>query len=83
MSLNQTDPNAFVVLSVAPNSPASDVGIRAGDRTVTVDGRSVAGEHLGGGDLTPIFKNRTADLSLVIRRGTSDIHVVLKPRELV
>ncbi|MBV8367723.1 MAG: aspartyl protease family protein [Candidatus Eremiobacteraeota bacterium] len=83
MSLNQTDPNAFVVLSVAPNSPASDVGIRAGDRIVTVDGRSVAGEHLGGGDLTPIVKNRTADLPLVIRRGTSDINVVLKPRELV
>jgi len=83
MSLNQTDPNAFVVLSVAPNSPAAQVGIQPGDRIITIDGKSVAGERLGPGDLTPILKNRTAELPLVIRRGTSDINVILKPHELV
>lgn len=82
-SLTQRDPAAFVVLSVVAGSPAAAVGIQPGDRIVTIDGRSVAGEHLGLGDLSPIMRGRTADLPLAIRRGTSDLNVVLKLRELL
>ncbi len=82
-SLTQQDPDAFVVLSVVPDSPAAAAGIRPGDRIVDIDGRSVAGEHLGIGDLRPILDKRTADLPLVIRRGTSQTRVVLHPRALL
>jgi predicted aspartyl protease len=82
-SITQQDPDGFVVLSVVADSPAAVAGIKPGDRIVMIDGKSVASEHLGVGDVRPLLKGRTAAVPLVIRRGTVDVNVMLQPRELV
>jgi hypothetical protein len=82
-SLSQQAPDAFVVLSVVTGSPADAAGVRAGDRIVEIDGKNVAAEHLGVGDVRPLLRDRTADLPLVLRRGTSRITASITPRELL
>lgn len=82
-SLSQRAPDAFVVLSVVAASPAAAAGVRAGDEIVEIDGKNVAAQHLGAGDLSALVRDRTADLPLVIRRGTDRIATVIKPRELL
>jgi hypothetical protein len=82
-SLSQQTPDAFAVLSVVADSPAAAAGVRAGDQIVEIDGKNVAAAHLGVGDVRPLLRDRTTDLPLVIRRGTSRITAVIAPRELL
>ena len=82
-SITQQNPDGFIVLSVVADSPAAAAGIKPGDRIVTIDGKSVATEHLGLGDVRALLEGRTAGVPMVIRRGTSDVNVVVQPRELV
>jgi S1-C subfamily serine protease len=46
-AMGTNEQSGFLVVEVAPNSPAEKAGIKGGDRAVTVDGRQV----LVGGDI--------------------------------
>jgi hypothetical protein len=84
LSLDQPQPGFFAVLSVAPNSPAAQAGLKAGDRILEVDGRNIAAGGLGGGDLRTIFVDtKRTEIVLVVQHGDAKEAVTLKLRQLV
>jgi len=84
LSLNQPEAGFFVVLSVAPNSPAAEAGLKAGDHIVEIAGQNIASGNLGGGDVHAFFVDlKRTELPLVYTRGDTKQAVSLKLRPLV
>jgi S1-C subfamily serine protease len=84
LSLTQPEAGFFLVLSVAPNSPAAEAGLKAGDRIVEIAGQNVASGNLGGGDIHAFFIDmKRTELPLVYVRGDAKQAVSLKLRQLV
>lgn len=82
LSLTQDVPKEFTVLAVSVGSPAEAAGVRANDKIVAMNGRSVAEQHLGLYDIHPQMLTDNA-LSLRIRRADQLIEVVIRPRKLI
>jgi hypothetical protein len=84
LSLTQPEAGYFLVLSVAPNSPAAEAGMKAGDRIVEIAGQNVAAGGLGGSDIREYFVDtKRTELPLVYQRGDAKQSVTLKLRQLV
>lgn len=80
LSLDQQTPDALIMLAVAPGSPAAEVGIKANDRIVSIDGRSIKEAGLGLFDLAaPRFSVSPFKLG-VERAGRSDV-LTIRPRD--
>ena len=78
LSLTQDDPSALIVLSVAPGSPAEAAGVKANDRIVSLDGRSVETDSLGLFDLAaPRYDKEPFTLGL--KRGSTTMTVTIRP----
>jgi len=68
LAINQTGPDAFEVLHVAPGSPAATAGLRAGDVITAVNGVAVGPGQLGLFDLASLLTG-TAPVSLTTTQG--------------
>ena len=76
-SLGLKEGEGLIVLSVQPNSPASDTGIRRGDVIEQVNGDAVNGVS----DLKDAVSPAGARPALVlVRRGDQPIYLTLSPR---
>ena len=83
LSLTQTSQDAFIVLATVPGSPADEAGLKAGDAIVAIDGRSVAGDRLGFGDIATYKDSKAPEIEFTVRRGTTTLHAALHPRALL
>ena len=72
---------AMEVVEVYAGSPASDAGIRVGDRVTAVNERSVA--DYGPGELRPIFRNDGETVELTIARDGEEFEASLVLRPIV
>jgi len=66
---------------VVPKSPSADVGIKAGDELLLIDGRGVAGADLS--DVRRILRMEGAMRHLTLRRDADTIRVALRLRRLL
>jgi len=66
---------------VVPKSPSADVGIKAGDELLLIDGRGVAGADLS--DLRKILRMEGAMRHFTLRRDADTIRVALRLRRLL
>jgi S1-C subfamily serine protease len=83
MGLNQTGPDAFVVLSTVAGGPAEQAGIHAGDRIVAFDGRNIAAEHLIPNDMH-LLQTGSKPFTLTIQAsGGQPATVTIHPRNLL
>jgi hypothetical protein len=62
----------IMVLEVAPNSPASEMGIKSGDMLVEVNSRKIEDEH----DILSASKQGQGYISFKLRRGLNRFHEV-------
>jgi hypothetical protein len=67
LSVTQKDSEKITVLAVAPNSPAAEAGIRAGDAITQVQGISVRDRGLGVFDLSPLILGKKPFVLMVMR----------------
>ena len=70
-----------VVDYVVPGSPSADVGIRAGDELLLIDGRGVVESDLS--DVRKILRVDGASHRLMLRRDADTIRVALRLRRLL
>lgn len=80
LSLYQQTPDAFVVLSVAPATPAARAGVRIGDAIIGVDGCPVSEMGLGGFDPYRFGSN---PFTLTIHRKGTMLTLLVHPRSLL
>src|SRR5213082_2984279 len=66
---------------VVPGSPSADVGIRAGDELLLIDGRGVVESDLS--DVRKILRVDGASHRLMLRRDADTIRVALRLRRLL
>jgi hypothetical protein len=83
MGLNQTDLQAFHILSIVPGSPAALAGLHAGERIVAVNGRSVASARLGLYDIQPYITGTHPYRLDVLANDGSPRSVVINPRAIL
>jgi S1-C subfamily serine protease len=83
VSLNQTDPGAFVVLSTVAGGPADLAGLHAGDRIIAIGGRNIAQAQLGFLDARPYTTgNRPFTVTTQAKDGT--LHTLaIQPRDIL
>lgn len=83
LSINQAGPDAFEILAVVANSPASEAGIAAGDRITAVNGTPVS-SGLGLGDFRPLTRG-TAPFTVTLQRSadSSPRTVTITPRDIL
>jgi hypothetical protein len=83
LSLNQTDPAAFTVLSLVPGGPATAAGLRVGDRIVAIAGRNVAAGRLGINDIRSYqYGTKAFTVTVQAADGTQKT-VSIEPRDLL
>ena len=66
---------------VVPKSPSADVGIKAGDELLLIDGRGVAEADLS--DVRKMLRVEGARHQLMLRRDADTIRVALRLRRLL
>lgn len=69
------------VLRVAPDTPASEAGMQAGDQLISIDGQSVVDLGLDG--VRALFMEFGRTLALVVQRGSETLELELSIRRLV
>jgi hypothetical protein len=83
MSLNQTGPDAFEVLSTLAGGPVDQAGVHAGDRIVAFNGRDIAAGKLIINDMHPLLTG-TKPFTLTIQPvGGTPSTVTIHPRNLL
>ena len=79
--------DTITVLSVIPNGPSSEAGVRPGDRIVKIDGRTVAGQKIGQDSMVRLMRGkRGTRVRLGVKRASLnelvDIEVTRAPIEI-
>ena len=79
--------DTITVLSVIPQGPSSEVGVRPGDRIVKIDGRVVAGQKIPQDSMVKLMRGkRGTRVELGVKRGSLDelvdIEVTRAPIEI-
>ncbi|MDQ3908319.1 MAG: PDZ domain-containing protein, partial [Acidobacteriota bacterium] len=75
------DFRSYRVERVAPNSPASDAGVRVGDLLSEIDGRAASSLTLD--EITRMFERAGRDYQLTLRRGDQTLSVKIKTRRMI
>jgi hypothetical protein len=83
LSLSQTGPAAFVVLSVVAGSPAADAGVTAGALVVALNGTSVGDAKLGVGNASPFVRGVVPYTLTIVPPGGAETTVTIHPRVLL
>ncbi len=65
------------ITAVAPDSPAQQAGLQAGDVIVSINGETVVGLQAV---IQRITENAGKDITLVVRRGDEEVTTTLRPR---
>ena len=79
--------DTITVLSVIPQGPSSEAGVRPGDRIVKIDGREVAGQKIPQDSMVKLMRGkRGTRVELGVKRGSLDelvdIEVTRAPIEI-
>ena len=65
--------DTITVLSVIPQGPSSEAGVRPGDRIVKIDGRVVAGQKIPQDSMVKLMRGkRGTRVELGVKRGSLD-----------
>jgi hypothetical protein len=83
IQLNQTGPDAFVVLSTVAGGPAEQAGIHAGDRIVAFDGRNIAAGHLIRNDMHLLLTGTKPFTVTIQAPGGTPSTVMIHPRDIL
>ena len=65
------------IMAVAPDSPAQQAGLQAGDVIIAIDGETVMGLDAV---IKSINENAGKEIELVVRRGDEEVTTTLRPR---
>lgn len=76
MAFAKTEPEAFIVVVVRPDSAAARAGIAAGDKIVAIDGSDAT--NYSWADLVDLTAQPHATLELRIRRAAADKDITLR-----
>jgi C-terminal processing protease CtpA/Prc len=83
IGLNQTGPDAFVVLSTVAGGPADEAGIHQGDRIVAFNGRNIAAGHLIVNDMHLLLTGSKPFTLTTQAPGGEPATVTIHPRDLL
>ena len=81
LSMRKGADGYFEIVRIYDNSPANEAGLQAGDKVITIDGRSTAG--LDFFELTPLLKREGATIKLTALRESRTWEVSLILRRLI
>jgi hypothetical protein len=81
LSFDWAKDGGLLVHSVLAGSPAAAVGVEAGDRLLSIDGRSVA--ELGEEGLHKVLRKDGSELHMVFQRGDAKLERAIRLRRLV
>jgi regulator of sigma E protease len=65
------------IMAVAPDSPAQQAGLQAGDIIIAIDGQTVVGLDAV---IKSINENAGKEIEVVVRRGDEEVTTTLRPR---